>query len=314
MNRFSHLLLLIIITILFGCKSNPNLQTEEGYIDVRGGKIWYRILGEGNEAPILILHGGPGGTSKSFYLFASLSEERPVILFDQLGSGRSYHHKDTSLLKVEKFVEQVEEVKTALGLNEFYLYGHSWGTALALEYYLKYPKGIKGILFNSPYFSTQIWEADADTLISTLPDSIQQAIRIGKMKNDFSSLSFKRATYVFNKNFGTRKTSLSSELDSVPIPRNRFVYNYMWGPTEFTSNGTLKNYSCVEYLKNITIPTLFITGEFDEARPETVRRFQNLVPNSEFALIEDAGHGTMHDNLSQNISAIRNFLNELELE
>ena len=86
----------------------------------------------------------------------------------------------------------------------------------------------------------------------------------------------------------------------------------MWGPTEFTATGTLLHYDRVKSLKTITVPTLFITGEFDEARPATVRYFQSLVPNSKFVVIDDAGHGTMHDNKRENIKAIKDFLSGLE--
>jgi proline iminopeptidase len=309
---FAALFTFIIITLFAGCKSTPQLKAGEGYVTVKGGKIWYRILGEGKQTPILMLHGGPGGTSKSFYQFASLGEDRPVIIFDQLGSGRSGDNTDTTLLKVENFVEQVEALKTSLGLKEFYLHGHSWGTALALEYYLKYPKGIKAIIFNSPYFSTSVWKADADTLISTLPDSIQLAIKTGEKNHDYESPAYKNANEVFSKNFGVRKTRLTSELDTSTAKGSKFIYNYMWGPTEFTATGTLINYNRVQSLKTIKVPTLFITGEFDEARPATAKYFQSLVPNSKFVMIEGAGHGTMHDNKSQNISAIKTFLDELE--
>ncbi len=311
---FATLFTFIVIILFTGCKSTPQLKPGEGYVTVKGGKIWYRILGEGKQTPILMLHGGPGGTSKSFYQFASLGEDRPVIIFDQLGSGRSGYHTDTTLLKVENFVEQVEVLKTSLGLKEFYLHGHSWGTALALEYYLKYPKGIKAIIFNSPYFSTSLWKADADTLINTLPDSIQLAIKTGEKNHDYESPAYKNANEVFNKNFGVRKIRLTSELDTSTLKGNTFIYNYMWGPTEFTATGTLINYNRVQSLKAITVPTLFITGEFDEARPATVKYFQSLVPNSKFVMIDGAGHGTMHDNRSQNISAVKNFLDSLELK
>ena len=306
------LFILIIIISSTSCRYTPALKPGEGYVNVKGGKIWYRIMGEGKQTPILMLHGGPGGTSRSFYQFASLGEDRPIIIFDQLGSGRSDTLTDTALLKVENFVEQVEAIKTTLGLKEFYLHGHSWGTALALEYYLKYPKGIKAIIFNSPYFSTPVWKADADTLISTLPDSIQVAIRTGEKNKDYESPAYKNANEVFAKNFGVRKTRLTSELDTVPATGSAFIYNYMWGPTEFTATGTLINYDRIKSLKNITVPTLFITGEFDEARPSTVRYFQGLVPNSKFIVIEGAGHGTMHDNKTQNIKAIKDFLAGLE--
>ncbi|MGB4844718.1 MAG: proline iminopeptidase-family hydrolase, partial [Ferruginibacter sp.] len=229
-------------------------------------------------------------------------------------SGRSGYHTDTSLLKVENFVEQVDELKTSLGLKEFYLHGHSWGTALALEYYLKYPKGIKAIIFNSPYFSTALWKKDADTLISKLADTIQLAIKNGETNHDYESAAYKNANEVFAKNYGVRKTRLTSELDTATSKGNKFIYNYMWGPTEFTATGTLINYDRVQSLKTIKVPVLFITGEFDEARPETVKYFQSLVPNSNFVMIEGAGHGTMHDNKEQNISAIKNFFEEVELK
>ncbi|MBK8787612.1 MAG: proline iminopeptidase-family hydrolase [Chitinophagaceae bacterium] len=312
--RYATLFAFIIIVLFAGCRSTPQLKAGEGYVTVKGGKIWYRILGEGKQTPLLMLHGGPGGTSKSFYQFASLGEDRPVIIFDQLGSGRSGYHTDTTLLKVENFVEQVEALKTSLGLKEFYLHGHSWGTALALEYYLKYPKGIKAIIFNSPYFSTSLWKADADTLITTLPDSIQLAIKTGEKNHDYGSPAYKNANEVFYKNFGVRKTKLTSELDTSTAKGNEFIYNYMWGPTEFTAAGTLINYNRVQSLKTIKVPTLFITGEFDEARPVTVKYFQSLVPNSKFVMIDGAGHGTMHDNKRQNISAVKNFLDSLEIK
>ncbi len=311
---FIGLFTFIIIALFTGCKPVPQLKAGEGYVNVKGGKLWYRILGEGKQTPILMLHGGPGGTSKSFYQFASLGEDRPVIIFDQLGSGRSDHHTDTTLLKVENFVEQVKALTTSLGLKEFYLHGHSWGTALALEYYLKYPKGIKAIIFNSPYFSTLLWKADADTLISTLPDSIQLAIKTGEKDHDFESPEYKNANEVFSKNFGVRNTRLTSELDTAISKGNTFIYNYMWGPTEFTATGTLINYNRVQELKTIKVPTLFITGEFDEARPTTVKYFQSLVPKAKYVMIEGAGHGTMHDNKSQNLSAIKMFLNEVEFK
>lgn len=310
----NRLFIFIILASFISCKTSPDLKPGEGYVNVTGGKIWYRILGEGKGTPIMMLHGGPGGTSKSFYQFASLGNDRPIIIFDQLGSGRSGNNTDTALLKVENFVEQVQALKTSLGLKEFYLHGHSWGTALALEYYLKHPEGVKAIIFNSPYFSTSMWKKDADTLISKLADTIQLAIKNGEMNHDYESAAYKNANEVFSKNYGVRKTRLTSELDTSTAKGSEFIYNYMWGPTEFTATGTLINYDRVQSLKTIKVPVLFITGEFDEARPATVKYFESLVPGSKFVMIDGAGHGTMHDNREQNIKAIKDFLEEVELK
>lgn len=304
--------LLLLTVVIYACRKEPTTKHEEGYVIVEGGKIWYRILGEGKGTPVLLMHGGPGGTHRSFYQFEPIAQDRQLILFDQLGSGKSGVHQDTALLKVEKFVDQVQALRTALKLDEVYLHGHSWGTALALESYLAYPEGVKGIIFNSPYFSTKIWEADADTLITFLPDSIQQAIETGEREENFASKPYQNADRFYMKNYGIRKKRPSNPWDTVHAERNSFIYNYMWGPTEFTATGTLKNYDRFESLKEIKVPVLFITGEFDEARPVTVKRFQDQVKNSEFVVIKGAGHGTMHDNREQNTQVIREFLNRMD--
>jgi len=315
MNRFlvnRIIAAVVTVSMLLSCESRPRLKPGEGFVDVQGGKIWYRVIGEGKGRPLLLTHGGPGGTSRSFYLFAELGKDRPLILFDQLGSGRSGANEDTTLMTVDHFIEQVAALKAELGLEAFYLHGHSWGTALALEYYTHHPEGIKGLIFNSPYFNTRIWKADADTLIMTLPDSVQQAIRVGEQTGDFQSAGYLMANEVYAKEFGVRKMRLLSDLDTVEAKGSKFIYNYMWGPTEFTATGTLKNYDNLDELPRVSVPTLFITGEYDEARPKTVATFQKLVKGSKFVVIEGAGHGTMHDNLKQNMGAIRMFLDSLD--
>ena len=308
-----------LILMLASCRQEPARKVQkaqdtykEGYVEVEGGKVWYRVLGQGDKTPLIAMHGGPGGTHRSFYLLEPITEDRPLILFDQLGSGKSGAHRDTSLLKVENFVEQVHALRKALKLDEVYLLGASWGTALALESYLAHPEGVKGIIFNSPYFSTPVWEADADTLITYLPDSIQHAIEEGERTGEFDAPAYQEANRVFLKNYGRRNEPVPTPWDTVQASRSDFIYNYMWGPTEFTATGTLKNYHRIEGLTQLKVPVLFITGEYDEARPSTVQRFQKLVPGSKFVVIEGAGHSTLNDNREQNLKAIRDFLNEME--
>ncbi len=239
-------ILFYIFLLLIGAdtsfaQTNPNLQAGEGFVEVHGGKLWYSIIGEGDEPPLLMMHGGPGGTSRSFYLFEKLTKNRPLIIFDQLGGGHSTRHQDTTLLKVHEFVDQVADLKTHLKLNEFYLYGHSWGTALALEYYTAHPEGVKGIIFNSPYFSTAIWEADADTLIDLLPDTIQTAIAQGEASGNFEAESYQQANTFYLKNYGLRKKPLAIPIETKPARGNYFIYNYMWGPDRVYCQWYIKN-------------------------------------------------------------------------
>ena len=308
-SKYYFLILLLISSCTFNSKkSNPFLEQREGFVEVEGGKIWYGIMGEGDHAPLLCLHGGPGGTSKSYYNLSEISKERPVIIFDQLGTGRSDYHQDTTLLKVEMFVAQVEAITSELKLNEFYLLGSSWGAALALEYYIQHPEGVKGIIFNSPYFSTPIWTKDAARLVSELPDSIQTAIHIAERDSVFDTDSYITANSFFASKHGRRKELLKHPYDSVKSERNTFIYNYMWGPSEFTATGTLRNYDNVQSLKKVKVPALFTTGEFDEARPETVNEVSQMVDDARFVMIPDAGHFSLNDNRQAVVTAIQEFL------
>src|SRR5690606_41558600 len=107
---------------------------KEGFIPVTGGKVWYRISGNGPGIPLLILHGGPGSKSNDSDPLRGLGTDRPVIHYDQLGSVKSDRPSDTSLWTVDRFVEELGQVIKALELKDFHLLGHSWGTMLAASY------------------------------------------------------------------------------------------------------------------------------------------------------------------------------------
>ena len=322
MNRITFLLLILFVACQPAKEKNPYLKTGDGFAEVKGGKVWYGIIGEGEKAPLLCLHGGPGGTSRGYLNLIDLTNDRPIILMDQLGSGFSSFHEDSTLLKVENFVEQVRAVKEALSLNEFYLVGHSWGTALALEYFSAYPYGVKGIVFNSPYFSTSTWIADTDTLISTLPDSIQLSIKTAEEGNLYETESYKQAMDVFAKNFIVRKDrseinipsykAIKDSYDTVVVRGNDFIYNYMWGPSEFSPTGTLLDYENIDALAQIDVPVLFTTGEYDEARPVTVKGYTSMVANGEYVEIPNAGHGSSVDNQKAYVKAHRDFANRID--
>ena len=312
-HKFPRLILILLLFFSFtNCKQQNTLKPKEGFITVKGGKVWYKIVGEGVKTPILLLHGGPG--VPSFYLnpLTALGKDRPVIFLDQLGCGRSDKITDTTLMTVENFVDQIKQIKDSLGIKDFYLYGQSWGTMLGTDYYLKYPDGIKAIIFSSPAISIPMWLQDADTLISTLPDSIQNAIRTNEQNKTYDSPDYQNAILVYYQHFLARKLPWSSDIDSAFMLMGANVYNFMGGPSEFTMTGTLKDYDRTNRLNEIKVPTLFITGEFDEARPSTVKYYQNLVPGAQFELIENAGHLTMQDNPDKNLKIITDFINSIE--
>jgi proline iminopeptidase len=298
----------LILILVCSFKIKDNLRTGEGFINVKGGKIWYRVSGEGNKIPIVMLHGGPGYPSYYLNPLLALSKDRPVILFDQLGCGRSDRITDTALMTIENYIEQLRTLLSELKINKFYLYGHSWGTMLGLDYYLKYPEGIKALIMASPCTSIKLWTMDADTLISMLPDSIQFYLKQSINNSNSDSIKIKEALDCYY----TKKQPLSSDFDSADALIGTNVYEYMWGKEEFSVTGILKDYDRTDDLNKIKVPTLYIAGEFDAARPRTVKYYQNLTPNSKFVVIDNAGHDTMQDNPEENIEVISSFLEEIE--
>lgn len=309
---FIGLTLTILTALLFSCSQTNNLKQGEGFIDVKGGKVWYKVVGEGNKTPIIMLHGGPGIPSYYLKPLAELGKDRPVIFFDQLGCGKSGKLTDTTLMTVDNFVAQLGEVITHLGLKEFYIYGQSWGTMLGTDYYLKNPKGIKALILSSPSLNTKLWRKDAEILIATLPDSIQTAIFTNEKNKTFDTPSYGQAVQVYYQHFLARKQPWSAEMDSCLSQMGQNIYGYMGGPSEFTMTGELKNYDRTKQLGAIKVPTLFMCGEFDEARPETVKYYQSLVSGAKFSMTPNAAHLTMQDNPKADIKAITDFLNEIE--
>ena len=172
--------------------------SQEGMIDVPGGKVWYRKIGNGPGIPLLALHGGPGGTSCNFEVLAPLANERPIIFYDQLGSGRSEHPADTTLWNFPRFVQEVDAVRRALKLDSVHLLGHSWGGSLAAEYMIATkPTGVKSVIFSSPLISTPRWIADADSLREQLPEPIQKVLDDNEKAGTLNSPAYAAATDSF---------------------------------------------------------------------------------------------------------------------
>ena len=304
---------LIALSLATACAApSPRLTPGEGYVDVPGGRVWYRVVGTGPGTPIILLHGGPGAPAYYLKPLAALGDDVPVVLYDQLGAGHSTQTTDTTLWTVPHFVAELDSLRRALGITEFHLLGHSWGTMLAVQYVLAHPEGVKSLILASPALSTARWVEDADSLILTLPDSLQQTIAMHEAAGTYDAPEYQEAVMAFYRLFLARKQPWSADIDSTFAQLNTALYEYMWGPSEFTATGTLQDFDVTDLLSMIRVPTLFLTGEYDEARPVTVRYYASLVSGAEVAIIPDAAHFTMHDNLEETLRVVREFLRRVE--
>ncbi len=304
------LFILFATGFLSACKQPEGLTSQEGFVSVQGRRIWYKTTvneATATKTPLLLLHGGPGFPSYYLKPLFSLSADRPVIVFDQLDCGRSDWPGDTSRMSVNNQIAQVETLLAKLNIKQIYLYGHSYGTMLAVEYYFKHPDQIKAMILGSPCMSTQRWVADADTLISTLPDSVRSILQSAKKGIKQDAAKEDKAMSVYFATFYNRRQHLP-DVDSSIMRFGTSLYTHMWGTGEFKADGTLKNYNRIPDLKDIKVPTLLIAGEFDAARPATVKYYGSLIPNSSFIMIKNAGHSTMNDAPGEDEKAITQFL------
>ena len=286
------------------------LTPGEGYVIVPGGRVWYRVVGDGPGTPLLVLHGGPGAPSYYMASLARLGTERPVVFYDQLGAGRSDQPADTTLWRIERFMEEIDSLRGHLGLREIHLLGHSWGAMLATDYALAGADGLRSLVLASPSLSTALWERDADTLIATLPDSIQEAIRTHEAAGTYSAPAYQSAIEEFYSRFLTRRGG--PEVDSTFAHFGAELYGYMWGPSEFTATGTLRSYDRTTRLGELQLPVLYTTGEFDEARPQTVAYYQSLTPEAEFAVIPGSAHLTTIDAPEAFADTLSRFLRSVD--
>jgi len=302
--------ILTALTVV-GCGPAPKtLQPGEGYLEVPGGRIWYRVVGSGPKTPLVLLHGGPG--SPSYYLnsLAALSDDRPVVFYDQTGAGRSSPLTDTTLMTIERYARELDSLRSALGLREIHLLGHSWGSMLAADYLLGKPAGVRSVILASSVMSAARWQADADSLKRFLPDSMQTAIATHETAGTTDSPAYQAATAAYYSRFVYRTPPGKATGDSARS--GALVYRYMWGPSEFRATGTLKDYDRVDRLAEIAVPILFTAGEFDEGTPDAHRYYQSRAPGSKLVIIPGAAHLTMVDQPAVYTRAIREFLAEVE--
>jgi len=288
-------------------------QGREGFLNVPGGPVFYRITGSGRGIPLLVLHGGPGGTSCGFRALGAMGAERPIVTYDQLGGGRSGRPADPTLWRVERFVEELHALRKQLGLKKMHLLGQSWGGSLATAYVLaKGTKGIASLTLSSALLSTKDWMRDAGELKKQLPAEVQEVLNRHEAAGTTNDPAYRKAEGEYTRRFVRRSPMGPADPQCAESLRNRTIYEQMWGPTEFVATGSLKDFDVSGRLGELRLPVLFLNGEFDEARPETAARYQRLVPGARLEVIPGAAHSLLGDQPARTVEVLRRFLESVE--
>lgn len=307
----THPALLFLALAACGREAAPLLPVGEGHLAVPGGTIWYTVAGTGHGTPVVLLHGGPGFSSYYLKPFEALDNDRQVIRYDQLGSGKSGTTTDTTLFTIPHFVAELDSLRAHLGVERWDVLGHSWGTILAVEYYRAHPDRVRALVLASPVMDIPAFMQHVRSLVATLPDSSQRAIAQAEATGDYAAPGYQAAMNEFYSLYVWRHP-VQPDLDSTMAQVNQALYVYMQGPSEFTITGTLKDWSALGWLPSITVPTLFTVGEFDEVGPELVRQHAALIPGARYELLAGAAHLTPWDARDANVQVVRDFLRAVD--
>lgn len=291
-------------------KQVDNIQ--EGYIPVPGGLVWYKVVNPGNGIPLLILHGGPGSPHDYLEPLERLANERPIIFYDQLGCGKSERPDDKTLWQRSRFVEELRQIRKALKLEQVHLFGHSWGSMLAIDYALTKPDGLMSLVLASPALSIPRWLDDMEHYKNSLPVDIQKVLEEHERNGTTDSDEYQVASSEFYQRYLCRLHPWPEPLERTLASEGTIVYNIMWGPAEFYMTGNLLNYDCTAHLDEIHIPTLFTCGRYDEATPETTAWYQSLLPKSELVVFEQSAHMAHLEETEHYVQTTRNFLQKVE--
>ena len=284
-------------------------------VPATGGRLYVRVNGalETGGPPVILIPGGPGATHGYLLDALELADQRAVILYDPLDCGRSDHPGKPANWKVERFVDELESIRQALGVRKWHVVGHSWGGTVALEYAARRPPSLASVVLASPLISTRSWIADTDALRLRLPPETQGVLKRCESRVPPSKAVCDQATESFNSAFREREpisAAMISYISNMSVPvMNEKLYQYMWGASDFQATGTLKSYDGEPLLSRLDpASTLLMVGQYDEARPSTALAFADRIGGAEVAVVPGAAHILFSDRPEEAVGILRSWL------
>jgi L-proline amide hydrolase len=261
-------------------------------------ETWYRIdgdLGRGDRLPLIALHGGPGGTHDYLLPLTELArEDRGVILYDQLGSGNSTHlpGRESEFWTVELFVRELENLVNALGIGDHHLLGQSWGGCLAQEYALTQPAGLRSLVLADTFASFPDFVAECYRLRADLPPNVEATLSRHEQDGTTDDPAYQAACQVFYRRHLCRLHPWPAEFVATmtKLEADQEVYRIMNGPSDFYVTGVIRAWQAKNRLGAIDVPTLIVSGRYDEATPALQETLRDGIAGSEWVLFEHSAH------------------------
>jgi proline iminopeptidase len=298
------------------------MDTQTTLLSLANGFHLYTRRAGHSEVKLLCLHGGPGGTSEQYEGYQRKLEKAgfnaEVYYYDQLGSFHSDQpdftkEENKALLTIERSVDEVEEVRQKLGLEEFYLLGHSWGGLLTQEYMRKYPEHLKGAIVYSMVDDIDEYAAYNDHLRDVyLGQEKADYMRRQEAKGEYDDPKYKKYLEAMNDRYVLRKDQVAKEDLRPAGHQNTYIYNYYQGHNEFLITGALKGWKSTDYLAELYTPTLLLVGEDETMSLAAVEKMNRRLPNSRVRVCPEGGHSHALDDPEHHFPAVAQFLEDVE--
>ena len=295
-----------------GIKLIP-IKTPKGTFNV-----WTKRFGNNPKIKILLLHGGPAMTHEYMECFETFFQREGFEFYeyDQLGSYYSDQPNDTTLWKTERFVEEVEQVRKAIGADQsnFYILGNSWGGILGMEYALKYQKNMKALLVSNMVASAPEYGKYAEEVLAKQMDpKILDEIRAIETKKDFANPRYMELLIPnFYHEHICRLTNWPDALNRSFKHANNAIYTQMQGPSEFGISGLLANWDIKNRLKEIAIPTLMIGAKYDTMDPKAMEEQSKMVQHGEYLYCPNGSHLAMWDDQKTYMNGVISFIKKVD--
>jgi proline iminopeptidase len=282
--------------------------------------VWTKRVGNNPRVKVLLLHGGPGATHEYFEAFDSYFPHEGIeyYYYDQLGSAYSDQPKDDSLWDLPRFVEEVEQVRAALGLtrDNFYLLGHSWGGILAMEYALKYQQNLKGLVISNMMASAPEYVRYAETVL--MPAMDQKVLAEIKKLEAAKDYQNPRYMGLLVPNYYEQHI-LRMPAAQWPDPVNRAfthlnqaVYIPMQGPSEMSLSGKLEKWDRTADLPKIAVPTLVIGARYDTMDPKQMEMMATKVQKGRYLYCPNGSHMALSDDQKTYVGGLVQFIHDVD--
>ena len=282
-------------------------------------RVWTKRTGTNPDLKVLLLHGGPGGTSEEFECFDTWFPPAGIEYYhyDQLGSFRSDQPDDPSLWDLDRFVDEVEQVRQALGLtaDNFVLLGQSWGGLLAMEYAVRHPAALKALVISNMMSSCRLYNAYAqDVLMPAMDQSALAEIKRFEAEGKTDDPRYEQLLTEHHYVFHVCRMPVADWPD--PVTRsfshiNPAIYVPMQGPSELGLSGTLESWDRSADLQHIQVPTLVIGAAHDTMDPEHMRWMSQQLPHGRYLHCPDGSHLAQFDDPEHYRPGLIDFLHSL---